>query len=127
MRVSVDENDPGYVVDPSSYRVMLDGVPVSVVTADEETGECWVWDEEARSRGELRAKLLRGHVRVQRWEQGEVDHPEGTIGFLDPSDGFWVWCAPDNPGYAQAARRATHFWDPHTKSWFNPKHRERVH
>lgn len=127
MRVSIDVNDPGFVVDPTSYRVTLDGAPVAAVTADEETGECWVWDDEARARGLLATKLLRGRVRVERWEQGCVDHPEGTVGFLDETDGFWVWCHPDHDGYRQASARATHFWDPHTKAWISPAHRERIH
>ena len=120
MRVSVIEEDEGYVVDPCAYRVTLDGfVLQGVVTADEDLGEVWVWDLET---GEPRTKLRRGRVRVERVEVFEQSHPEGTVAFLDKADGYWTYCAPGDPDFEGCRRRATHFWDHLSKVWHDPRH-----
>lgn len=120
MRVSIVESDPGFVVDPISYRVTVDGEAVEAVTADEETGECWVWCRDALNQGEPRTKLMHGEVRIERWESDDVAHPPGTVGFLD-RDGWWVWCTPDNPDYAGAVGKATHFWDHEGRAWVDSR------
>lgn len=117
MRVSLVERDPGYVVDFPSYRVTVDGRRVSAVTADEETGECWVWDRVSCDAGEPRVELLRGDVRVERWESPDVKHPDGTVGFIDEADGFWTWCPPGVPGYENAKARAVRLWDARSRAW----------
>lgn len=44
MRISVHEGDPGHGPDPSEYDVYMDGEKLSRChTADEETGEAWVY------------------------------------------------------------------------------------
>ncbi len=122
MRVSIVEHDPGYVVDPYSYEVLLDGQLVVAVTADEESGEVWEWDLDAYAMtGDLTTRRRHGRVKITRREQSEIEHPEGTVGFLDPSDGFWVWCRPDDPGYQNAVKKATHYWNPVDRSWLSPR------
>lgn len=120
MRISIIEEDHGYIVDPTCYQVTLNGVILQgVISADEETGETWVWDLET---GEPRTKLHRGRVRVYRVEVMDVEHPEGTVAFLDPADGYWTYCAPSENGFENARKRATHFWDHLNKSWHDPRH-----
>lgn len=122
MRVSIVEGDPGWVVDPISYHVTLDGRTVPAVTADEEEGFVLTWIRGLD--GHPTTELQRGRVRIQRWEQGCVDHPEGTIGWLD-DDGWWTWVAPTMPEYPhllERKRAAMHIWDSSSRAWLNPQH-----
>lgn len=119
MRVSIVEGDVGYVVDPYSYRVTVDGKLVDgAVTADEETGEVYAWDQDAWPQPVTRRIL--GKVRIERWEADGVDHPAGTWGFLD-TDGFWTWSRPCDEHYESGKAKATHWWDHLDRAWINPR------
>lgn len=120
MRMSIVEDDPGFVIDTISYQVRLNGELLdAVITADEETGECWVWDRASLQGETYKTKRLTGRVQIERWEAEGIDHPDGTIGFLDTSDGCWTWCSPEHAGYPKAIKEATHIWHQLTRTWIN--------
>lgn len=74
MRVSIREEDPGFVEDGQKYTVFLDGEKIqNCFTADEETGEVFVYDTDPES-GELLIDFYNGDQlikgKVKRGENG---------------------------------------------------------
>ena len=73
MRVSIYKHDSGYVADPSSYSVFLNGRPLtSCVTADEERGLaiCYALDKNKQliidGKGVLKTVTMYGIVEIRR-------------------------------------------------------------
>lgn len=121
MRISISNLDPGYVEDASIFwRVELDGVQLmGCVTADEETGEVWLWCADGINKGEFTTYRDTGRVRIYRDEGEEMRYAVGSIGWID-RDRIWTWAEPSNPEYPQALKLATHFWDHEDHRWYRP-------
>ena len=127
MRISVIEGDPCQIVDLIYFRVELDGEDVPVfVAADEEEGYVLVWEPGALDQEAPRTVRRRGRVRIFRFEGDDVRHPEGTVGFVDPADGVWTWCSPEQKGYDYCLTQAQMVWDHHANRWHTRGH-ETVH
>lgn len=66
MRLSVDQDDPGFSPDAIRATVYLNGEKLNLcITADEERGECLCYDEDARPSGNFAPTILRkGEVKI---------------------------------------------------------------
>lgn len=121
MRISSILDDPAFVHDSIYWLVYLDGELLSgYVTADETTGEAFVWVKGSWLSDLPKIERLTGQVHIQRDEGEEVRYAQGTVGLIDAEEGCFVWSEPSHPDYTIAKQRATHFWDHHAYCWYRP-------
>jgi len=65
MRISVRKNDAGYREDAYQFVILLNGCVLDeCFTADEETGEAWIYDRQ--NRWAYKEKKLTGRVEVKK-------------------------------------------------------------
>lgn len=65
MRMSVRKSDAGYREDAAAYVVLFNGFVLDdCYTADEETGEAWIYDRQ--NRWAYKEKKLEGRVEIRK-------------------------------------------------------------